>query len=153
MTITPVEVWFAIGIILILMEFTTIPGIGFLFLGLGSMTSSIIMFIYPFAVDYQLATLGFSALIWFLLLWWPLKIYVYKNTKGTNRDYFDLVGMEVEVAFDEIKPGEIGKVFWSGTTMNARLHNDQEASVGDKIYVIKVMGNILICSMNKNDIH
>ena len=147
MTITPVEIWLVVGIIFILIEFSKLPGIGFLFLGLGAMSSSVIFYFYPEIQNYQVASIGFSSLAWFLVLWWPLKAFVYGKNKNLGKDYFDIVGMQVEVALEDIKPGSIGQVYWSGTIMNAQLSSKEKiARVGDKLYVLEAKGNILICS-------
>ena len=81
------------------------------------------------------------------MLWWPLKVFVYGKNKNLGKDYFDIVGMQVEVALEDIKPGSIGQVYWSGTIMNAQLSSKEKiARVGDKLYVIEAKGNILVCS-------
>jgi membrane protein implicated in regulation of membrane protease activity len=150
LNITPAAIWLLAGIIFILIEFSTIPGIGFLFVGFGSISTALLIYNYPLFVDYQIAAVGILSMLWFLVLWWPLKAYVY-GKKGKNKDYFDIVGSEVKVFDDTIKPGGMGQVEWSGTIMNARLedHEEQEANVGQKLYITKVHGNVLICSMAK----
>ena len=149
MEITPVEIWIAIGLLFILVEFTTIPGIGFLFLGLGSLSTAITIYYFPEIASFQVASVGLSSLGWFLLLWFPLKIFVYGKRGGSN--YFDIVGMRVEVASDKIKSSGLGKVYWSGARMNARFIGKDSASIkkGDELYVIEVKGNVLICSRDK----
>lgn len=150
MTITPIEIWLAVGIIFILLEFTTLPGIGFLFLGFGAMSSSVIFYFYPEMQNYQVVSVGFLSLAWFLILWWPLKFFVYGKNGNSEKDYFDIVGMQAEVALKDINPGDIGQVYWSGTIMNARLNSKEKiAHVGDKLYILEAKGNILICSHNK----
>ena len=69
MEITPVEIWIAVGLLFILVEFTTIPGIGFLFLGLGSLSTAITIYYFPEIASFQVASVGLSSLAWFLLLW------------------------------------------------------------------------------------
>ena len=148
MIISPGEMWLVVGIVFILIEFSTLPGIGFLFLGLGAMSSAVIFYFYPETLNYQVASVGFSSLAWFLILWWPLKAFVYNKT-NSGKDYFDIVGMQVEVAHEDIKPGDLGKVYWSGTIMNAKLSNGETiARVGDKLLIVKAKGNILICKHN-----
>ena len=44
MEITPVEIWLALGIICILAELAAIPGIGLLFIGLGALSTSILIY-------------------------------------------------------------------------------------------------------------
>lgn len=146
-----VEIWLALGLAFILLEFTTIPGIGLLFVGIGALTSSLILYNYPMLIPYQLTIVGLTSFLWFIVLWWPLKRFLYgknSNSKRYGRDYFDIVGTEVEVSVEEIKPGGLGNVSWSGTLMNARLAADEErsAQVGERLYVHEVKGNILICS-------
>ena len=143
-----VEIWLALGLIFILLEFTTIPGIGLLFIGLGSLACSLILYHYPELIPYQITIVGLTSFIWFLLLWWPLKRFLYGNSGSQGRDYFNIVGNEVEVSVEEIKPGGMGNVTWSGTLMNARLISSEEsaAQVGERLYVHEVKGNILVCS-------
>ena len=112
MNISSVEIWLIIGIVCIIIEFSKVPGIGFLFLGLGALTSSALISSYPEIIDYQIATFGLISLAWFLALWWPLKKFVYGKKKGNNIDqsYFNLVGNQVIVFDKHIEPGKIGQV-------------------------------------------
>ena len=153
MDISAVEIWLILGIIFIIIEFSKIPGIGFLFLGLGALTTSALISSYPEIIDYQIATFGLISLAWFLALWWPLKKFVYGKNKGknTDQDYFDLIGNQVVVFDKYIEPGTIGQVSWSGTTMNAKLEDSEKenAQAGEILYISKVRGNILICTRKK----
>lgn len=150
MDITPIEIWIAVGLIFILVEFTAILGIGFLFLGLGSLSTAIAIYYFPEIAAFQIASVGLTSLAWFLLLWWPLKIFIYGKKGKAGSDYFDMVGMRVKVASDEIKPSGLGEVYWSGTTMNARfIDQDTPIKKDEELYVTQVKGNILICSRNK----
>lgn len=145
------ELWLAVGIIFILVEFTSLPGIGFLFLGLGAVSTSILIYYVPEIQNYQVASVGLLSLAWFLVLWWPLKVFVYGKKSNAGSDYFDMVGMQVEVAFKDMEPSGLGQVYWSGTLMNARLEDKDSAGakIGDKLYVTKIKGNILVCSHKK----
>ena len=67
MTVTPIELWLAIGLIFILVEFTKLPGIGFLFLGLGAISTSILIYYIPEIVNYQVVAIGLISLVWFLI--------------------------------------------------------------------------------------
>lgn len=151
MSISSVELWAIIGVICLIIEFTKLPGIGFLFLGLGALSSSILISNYPnfFYNQYIVfAYFGLLSFLWFTILWWPLKKYVYNKSKG--QDYFDMIGSEVEV-YSRMAPGEVGQVKWSGTIMNARL-SEAETEVAEKnakLYIQQIHGNILICSRNK----
>jgi len=69
MDITAVEIWLLIGVIFIIIEFSKIPGIGFLFLGLGALTTSALISSCSEITDYQIATFGLVSFAWFLVLW------------------------------------------------------------------------------------
>jgi membrane protein implicated in regulation of membrane protease activity len=149
MNFSPVEIWLIIGIICIVMEFSTIPGIGFLFIGLGSFSNAILINIIPGPWEYQVIFLALFSLLWFTILWWPLKKYVY-NT-GEKKDHFSMIGSEVVVFSQVIEPDGSGQVKWSGAVMNAKLsyHDEQKAVAGQKLYIISVEGNVLTCSNTK----
>lgn len=145
MDITPIEIWIAVGLIFIIIEFTAAPGIGFLFLGLGSLSTGIAIYYFP-----EIASIGLGSLAWFLLLWWPLRIFIYGKKDKAKPDYFDMTGMRVEVASEEIQPSGSGKVYWSGTTMNARfIDKGFPVKKSEELYIVEVKGNTLICSRHK----
>jgi membrane protein implicated in regulation of membrane protease activity len=148
MNVTPMEIWIILGLIFILIEFTFIPGIGLLFLGFGGLSTGVIIYYFPQIIESQIISFGLSSFAWFLLLWWPLKISLYRKKGKDGGNYFDIVGTRVKVVSLEIKASELGKVHWSGTIMNARfIDSDSEpASEGEELYVIAVQGNILVCS-------
>ena len=52
MTITPVEIWLVVGIIFILIEFSKLPGIGFLFLSRDTKLSSCICWIFVISMVF-----------------------------------------------------------------------------------------------------
>lgn len=143
------ELWILLGCICLLIEFTKLPGIGLLFIGLGCFTNAVLIDkyeIYPILREYQYASVGLWSFFWLVILWWPLKRYNYRKNK--HPEYFDMIGNEVEVYGDVLSAEEVGKVKWSGTIMNAKLNSDEldEAKVGEKLYIRQIHGNILICS-------
>lgn len=154
MNISFVEIWLIIGVIFIIIEFSTIPGIGFLFLGFGALTTSALISSYSKTVDYQIATFGLLSFAWFLALWWPLKKFIYGKKKENNsdKDYFTLIGNQVIVFDKHIEPGKMGHVSWSGTTMNAKLEDSEKEQVkaGDTLYISEVKGNVLIWAPAQN---
>lgn len=147
-SITPTELWLLFGIILIILEFSQSPGVGFLFLGLGAVSTAIITSYWQQDTLHQFAYFGITALLWFLLLWYPLKLFVYKHSTDISRGSFDIIGSEVIVTDKDIKAGEHGQVLWSGTIMNAKLVDNTTdiAKIGEIIYVLEVKGNVLICA-------
>ncbi|MDC0864663.1 NfeD family protein [Rickettsiaceae bacterium] len=149
--ITASMLWLLFGIALLLLEFVQLPGIGFLFLGLGGVSTAIITnYWQEQTVLAQFAYFGLSSLFCFALLWYPLKSSLYKNTLS-KKETFDLVGSQVTVIKKEIKVGIVGEVSWCGTIMKAELAEDTNsntAKIGDILVVQEVRGNVLICSKN-----
>jgi len=141
------EIWLIIGVICVVMEFFAIPNIGFLFFGFGALSNALIMYNYPLiSLTNQVTFFGLLSLIWFCILYYPLKKYVYHSTdKPAN--YSDMVGKKAEVYSKTISPDNLGQVKWSGVIMNAYLAPDEpSAKSGDQVFIIEVKGNILICS-------
>lgn len=141
-----ISLWVIVGIILIIIEFTNIPNVGFLFLGLGALSTAIFLTAYPATLKYQYIIFGISSLLSLAILWWPLKWYVYKN--DNIAPYSDMVGNEVVVHSQLISAEKIGQVIWSGTIMNAKLESNEHktAHKGDTLHITKISGNVLICS-------
>jgi membrane protein implicated in regulation of membrane protease activity len=149
--IQPSEVWMIIGFSLIFIELIKLPGFGLLFLGLGSLTVSIILASEKIELSQyaQFAIFIVSTCIWFGLLWKPLKNF--NSKKSSKTSYLDMIGEDVVVIGDKITPGLIGQVKWSGTLMNATLEStaNKPANVGDIIVIKEVMGNVLICGFKE----
>lgn len=142
--ITSAEIWLIIGLLGLVIEFTKLPGIGFLFLGLGGLINSILVYNYPFFQEYQYTSFGLVSFICFIVLWWPLKKYMYK--KSTKGSHFDIVGSNALVYANPLIADVLGQVKWSGTIMNAKLEQGSDsAAVGETVTVSEVQGNVLIC--------
>ena len=145
--ISVVTLWLIAGIIFIIIEFIGTPNVGFLFLGLGALSTAICLSLSSLAFKYQPVIFGVASLLSLAILWKPLKLYVYK-TDNNGAPYSDMVGNAVIVHSDEISTKKIGQVMWSGTIMNAKL-DEKDPNVafkGDTLYITKTAGNILICS-------
>ncbi len=145
--ISVVTLWLIAGIIFIIIEFIGTPNVGFLFLGLGALSTAICLSLSPLAFKYQPVIFGISSLLSLLILWQPLQLYIYKNGKNST-SYSDMIGNAVIVHSKEISTETIGQVMWSGTIMNAKLDEKEHkiASKGDTLYITKTAGNVLICS-------
>ncbi|MFY9589685.1 NfeD family protein [Rickettsia endosymbiont of Halotydeus destructor] len=144
------ELWLIIGVICFIIEFFATPNIGFLFFGFGALSNTIIIHNYPILLKEQITIFGLISLLWFIILWRPLKKYFYRNSNTKETNYSDMINKEVEVYSSIISSREIGQVKWSGVVMNALLEqNQQEAKAGDRIFIVKVQGNILICSKTR----
>lgn len=147
--ITSIELWIFFGLCLILIEFTQIPSIGLVFVGLGAFTTAILMIYFPIILGYQIISLGVSSLMWLIILWRPMKSF-YGGKNSSNRTNFNIIGSTVEVINNDIHQNEMGQVFWSGTIMNAKLADGHaSAKIGETLKVVEVNGNILICCHKK----
>ncbi|MDN3029833.1 MULTISPECIES: NfeD family protein [Rickettsieae] len=144
--ISIVEWWLIAGIICIIIEFSNIPNVGFLFLGLGGISNAIILNNYSDLLKYQYIIFGFISFLWLVILWYPLKFYVGK--KHDKYEYSDMLGQEVQLYSNELLIGEKGQVLWSGTIMNAKLSKDSVKSAykGDTLRIVQIDGNVLICT-------
>lgn len=148
-SITPSMLWLLFGISLIILEFSQLPGIGFLFLGFGAITAAIITnYLKAETILIQFAYFGISSIAWFALLWYPMKKFLYQKDSNHTKDSFDIVGAEVTVIKNDITSGSLGQVLWCGTVMNAKLigkPNNDTAKVDDTLIVKEIRGNILFC--------
>ncbi|KAF8818460.1 NfeD family protein [Rickettsia endosymbiont of Cardiosporidium cionae] len=143
------KIWLIIGVIFIILEFFVIQSVGLLFLGFGSLSIAIISEYFSICYIYQIVIFSILSLVWLIIL---LPIIV-KQTRKTKYD--DMIGKEVLVYGNPIKCGILGEVQWSGVVMNAKLIDpDCIAIPGDKLFILRVEGNILICSrFNKMNIN
>lgn len=141
------EIWLLIGIICLIIEFTAIPNIGFLFFGFGALSNAILIYNYPLDFKSQIIIFGLMSFIWFAILWPFLKKYAYKETNHKVNNYSDMIGKTAEVYSDKIFQNDIGQVKWSGVIMNAKLlHGSSAIHKGEIVHIIEVQGNVLICT-------
>ena len=140
----PIELLVSIGLVTIIIEMFFMPGLGFLFFGMGAFTTAGILYYFPSVTDYQYIVVAIVSCIWFILLWKPLKHYMHKR-KGPEA-VLDIIGSSVEIMGSDLAPGAIGKVKWSGTIMNAKLADnvDGQVPVGSVLKVSRIEGNVLV---------
>ena len=138
-------VWLIIGIAAMLIEILAIiPGIGILFMGLAALSVSILV---STEMGAGLSLVGQSA--WFfgltvvfaVVLWKPLKRWRISSAKSET--YNNMVGDKAVVVENPLQQGVMGKVRWSGTVMNAKLHeNITTAALDATVEIVAVEGNI-----------
>ncbi|GAA5252878.1 NfeD family protein [Candidatus Rickettsia kedanie] len=144
------EIWLIIGIICVVVEFFAVPNIGFLFFGFGALSNTLVVYNCPLvSLTNQITFFGILSLIWFCILYYPLKKYVYNKTDRTE-NYSDMIGKTVEVYSSTVSADTIGQVRWSGAIMNAYLApNEIDAKTGEQLFITAVKGNVLICSKHR----
>lgn len=143
--LSPSSVWFIVGGFFILMEITTVTGIGLLFAGLGAMVvggaleAGWIEGLLP-----QFLVFFLSTAIWTAVLWKPLKSFV----GGKDSGFDDMVGSTAIVFGQEIKKGGTGEVKWSGTIMRCKYEpksGDSTAVQPDtEVVISRVSKGVLI---------
>lgn len=125
----PEVVWMCIGALFLIIEVTIIPGIGFVFAGLGALTlAGLITFkilpeentIYK-DVYAQLAYMLAFTTVWAALLWMPLKKLQEKRHAVKYQDY---IGQTAFVGPVRLMKDRTGTIKWSGANMRARLAED-----------------------------
>jgi inner membrane protein len=133
MEISPIIIWFVVGLVLILMEFV-IPGLVIVFFGLGAWVAAIFVAIFPemaFWVQMMIFTVFSVATL--VLLRGSLKKRFFSNQEGAESEGLDdYIGQKaiVEVA---IKNGE-GKILFKGVSWSAFA--DEDISEGTKVTIV-----------------
>jgi membrane protein implicated in regulation of membrane protease activity len=133
MEISPIIIWFIVGLVLILMEFV-IPGLVIVFFGFGAWVTAIFVAIFPnmeFWVEMMIFTV--FSVVTLVLLRRSLKKRFFSDQEGAeNEGVDDYIGKTavVEVA---IKDGA-GKVDFRGATWAAFA--DEDIPKGTKVTII-----------------
>lgn len=133
MEISPIIIWFVVGLVLILMEFI-IPGLVIAFFGLGAWVTAIFVAIFPemaFWVQMMIFTVFSVASL--VLLRRTLKKRFFSNQEGAESEGLDdYIGQKavVEIA---IKNGE-GKILFKGVSWSA--YADEDIPEGTKVTII-----------------
>lgn len=120
----PEFIWLALGIVCVLLEAFSIPGIGFLFLGLASISVGGLILgtvIDAGDIGQQILWLGLLTVAWTALLWIPMKRFrMNKNAKP----FHNIIGNTATVTQSPLTKDRPGTVRWSGTVVKAQLAND-----------------------------
>jgi membrane protein implicated in regulation of membrane protease activity len=147
MILPPVLLWIILGLVAVSAEiFAVLPGVGLLFVGLAGFSVAIVLAtIENLTPVWQLiAFLGF-VLLYASILWKPLKRW--RMPSANSVPYNNMIGEKAVVVAADIYQGTVGKVTWSGTTMNAQLDNAstlEKVMVGQTVEITSVQGNTLI---------
>lgn len=127
-SVSPI-VWYALGIILIVLEVSGLQGVGLIFAGVAAITLGAFIDFHFILVSSTLEAIAFFFLftiIWAIILWYPIK-QLSKNSK--LKKFVDLVGTEAIIDTPEgLRKDKIGYVKWSGVRMRAKL---DEISISD----------------------
>jgi membrane protein implicated in regulation of membrane protease activity len=134
--------WLVAGALFIAIEIFGVPGIGFLFAGIGAIAvGGAVEFgvLDPVDLLAQFITFFVFGVASALALWKRLK----RNPKNS---YSNIVGTDATVGTGGLSGNKEGQVQWSGTLMRAKLADDAGVDVlpeGMVVTVRKAEGNIL----------
>lgn len=140
---TPSVIWLLTGALFLALEAFGIPGVGFLFVGLGAILTGLLIelaIIAPEAYVLQLAALFINSSVLAMLLW--KKVQQLRSGKS-GTPYQNMVGDEATTV-GALTAGHKGEVRWSGTLMRAELEaGSPDAADGDTVIITAVHGNVL----------
>ncbi len=133
MEISPIIIWFVVGLVLILMEFI-IPGLVIVFFGLGAWVTAIFVSIFPemaFWVQMMIFTVFSVATL--VLLRRTLKKRFFSNQEGAESEGLDDYIGQKAVVEKAIKNGE-GKILFKGVSWSA--YADEDIPEGTNVTII-----------------
>lgn len=127
-SLNPISIWLIVGALLIILELVLVPGVGFLFAGLGAISVGAGLTVgWIDGLSAQFISFFISSAFWTAILWKPLKSFI----EGKGSGFDDMVGSAAVVFGQSIEKGKMGKVKWSGTIMKCQF--DPEAEGLEKI--------------------
>lgn len=148
-------VWMLAGVGLIALEAMSVPGIGFLFAGLGAITAGALITFgvidgTPESTNLLKQTLVFllATSMWAAVLWKPMKRFV---SRKSIDGYNDMVGQTATICNADLHKGKVGKVKWSGTIMRAILDDEapvDHISINQEVVIKRVDGKTLVVTTN-----
>ena len=114
----PSSIWFIVAALLIIIELVLVPGIGFLFAGLGAITvGAVLVGGWIEGLSAQLIVFFLSTGFWTAVIWKPLKSFI----AGKGSGFDDMIGSTAVVFGQPIEKGKRGEVKWSGTIMKCQF--------------------------------
>lgn len=136
--------WMILGFLLIVADLTFLPGIGAFFVGLGAITTYILLKLEFVGTNDLVQVLCFltTTLAWTCILWIPLKKFA--SSKHSNT-YNNMVGEDAIVFEEELLVGKSGNIKWSGVVLKAELIGkpDEKAMIGETVVINSVKGNVV----------
>lgn len=134
MEITPVLIWFLVGLAMMLLEFA-IPGLIVIFFGAGAWVIAILTAIFPHMVVWiQLMLFTIISVVSLLLLRGQLKKHFFSDQEGAESEGLDDYIGRSAVVEKEIKNGR-GKINFRGASWDAFA--DEDIPEGSQVNIIE----------------
>ncbi len=131
----PELIWFLVGLVLLMAEFTA-PGLVIFFFGVGAWVTALVCFLAPIGLNTQLILFLVVSVVSLLALRKWLKGIFYGHIKGQQeltQELSEFIG-ERALVTEKISPHEPGKVELHGTEWSASA--DQDIAEGTAVQVI-----------------
>ncbi len=148
-----VWMWIAVGVTLMFLEMIMGFPIVLFIAGLAALTTALAIYIWVNINDmftYQIIVFLAAVPAWMGILWHPLKRALQKH-KNTN-NYSNIIGQTATVYENDLMPGKMGQIWWSGTIVKALLDSTDPAEKipsGGEVYIVEVKENIFIVKSKK----
>ena len=138
-------IWFILGFILFLLDFT-VPGLILFFFAVGAWIVALLTFFFDISINIQLVIFLGTSIITILLFRKSLKKIMWsrKNATEIEDEFIGKTGK----AETFIGPGQNGKVDFKGTTWDAK--SDDIIETGENVTVIGNESILLIVKSTKN---
>jgi membrane protein implicated in regulation of membrane protease activity len=156
LTIVSPLFWYAVGIVLIILEVSGVQGIGLFFAGMAAVTLGAVISFDIIAVSSSLSAIALFFLftvVWAIVLWKPLKKL---SKQSKDKKFVDLVGTEAIVdSADGLMQNKTGYVKWSGVRMRARIAVESTESTvnsGQTVWVHGQEDGVLLVDVIKPQI-
>jgi len=133
MEISPIIIWFIVGLVLILMEFV-IPGLVIVFFGVGAWVAAIFVWIFPnMAFWVQMMIFTVFSVVTLVFLRRSLKKRFFADQEGADTEGVDDYIGKTAVVEKAIVDGD-GKVDYRGASWAA--YADEDIPVGTKVEIV-----------------
>ncbi len=137
----PSSIWLIAAALLIIIELVLVPGIGFLFAGLGAISVGAGLVVgWIEGLSAQLILFFFATAFWTAILWKPLKSFI----AGKGSGFDDMVGGTAVVFGQSIEKGMMGEVKWSGTIMKCQFN-----PVAEELETVAPETEVIITGVSK----
>lgn len=131
--LTPQVIWFAVGFILLVIEFTT-PGVIILFFGAGAWIVALVCLFLDIPLNVQLLIFIFSSVLLLVTLRkWLKQVFQLQAKPSESEELKEFIGQRAIVS-REITPRFKGKVEFHGSYWDATA--DQTIGVGEPVEIV-----------------
>ncbi len=141
----PYFIWFVIGFILILLEFTT-PGLVIVFFGAGAWLTALLCYLFHININLQIIIFICSSLIAILLLRKVIKNKLYSD--GSNDTILEEFTNKKAIAETDISKDKNGRINFKGTSWGAE--SDYTIKKGETVVIISKESILLKVKPLKN---